>query len=367
MMMQTLAILGAAYRELNARKLFWLAIALSGAVVALFASLGINEQGVTFLTWTFESPVFNSRLLPRENFYKLLFVNVGLEWWIGLLSTLLALVTTAGIIPDLVSPGSVDMMLAKPISRTRLFLTKVGTGLLFTALQVSVFALATIVAIGIRGGVWEWSLLVAVPLSVLFYSYLYCVCALVGVLTRSTVASLIVTLLFWAVVFAVHSAESISTFGRVGTELELQKLEERVAALEKSMPEDASADEDDDAAELERLRERRTAVADASAKWNEAHWWFYTTMTVLPKTAETLSLAERWLVEAAALPRPDEDEPVRGPRRAFVSREVKRGDFARALEEEERSRSVWWVLGTSLIFEAAVLGLATRIFVRRDY
>jgi len=165
----------------------------------------------------------------------------------------------------------------------------------------------------------------------------------------------------------VHSAESISTFGRVGTELELQKLEERVAALEKSVPEDASADEDDDAAELERLRERRTAVADASAKWNEAHWWFYTTMTVLPKTAETLSLAERWLVEAAALPRPDEDEPVRGPRRAFVSREVKRGDFARALEEEERSRSVWWVLGTSLLFEAAVLGLATRIFVRRDY
>jgi hypothetical protein len=35
--------------------------------------------------------------------------------------------------------------------------------------------------------------------------------------------------------------------------------------------------------------------------------------------------------------------------------------------EKTRERSVWWVLGTSLLFEAVVLGMACFIFVRRDF
>ena len=39
----------------------------------------------------------------------------------------------------------------------------------------------------------------------------------------------------------------------------------------------------------------------------------------------------------------------------------------RSLMKEIRSRSVWWVVGTSLGFEAVVLALAAWIFSRRDY
>ena len=157
-MMQTIAIFVSAYRELSARKIFWLALAISLFVVGIFASLGINETGISFFGWTFESPLFNTNTTSPETFYKLLFVNLGVDWWLGVLSTLLALVTTCGIIPDLVAPGSIDLLLAKPITRTRLFLTKYCTGLLFAALQVFVFTSASFFVIGIQASRKDCSL-----------------------------------------------------------------------------------------------------------------------------------------------------------------------------------------------------------------
>ena len=50
-MRQTLAILLDSYRELNARKLFWITLILSGLIVVSFSLVGINEKGPTFLWW----------------------------------------------------------------------------------------------------------------------------------------------------------------------------------------------------------------------------------------------------------------------------------------------------------------------------
>ena len=52
----------------------------------------------------------------------------------------------------------------------------------------------------------------------------------------------------------------------------------------------------------------------------------------------------------------------RGPRNRGNEAEVQR-----EMLEELRSRSVWWVVGTSLAFEAVVLLIAAWIFCRRDY
>ena len=70
----------------------------------------------------------------------------------------------ASIFPDFVDRGSIDLMLSKPIGRTRLFFTKFLTGLLFAGLQVTVFTLASFLVIGLRGGDWEPWIFIAVPL-----------------------------------------------------------------------------------------------------------------------------------------------------------------------------------------------------------
>jgi hypothetical protein len=90
---------------------------------------------------------------------------------------------------------------------------------------------------------------------------------------------------------------------------------------------------------------------------------------VVPKTFETTRLLERWIyrdpgeAEAAAGIR---DEDARGP---ADPRDQRQGMVAGARESERevRHRSVAWIIGTSLAFEAVAVGLAAWIFCRRDY
>ena len=54
-MTQTLAIFYDAYRSLNARKVFWIALIMSLLVAGAFALVGINEKGISIFGVTFET------------------------------------------------------------------------------------------------------------------------------------------------------------------------------------------------------------------------------------------------------------------------------------------------------------------------
>ncbi|MFZ9688263.1 MAG: ABC transporter permease [Phycisphaerales bacterium] len=352
---QTWAIVVAAYRELNARKLFWLSLVLSCIIVAAIAGLGLDEEGITVFGWTFESPFFNASVVPPATFYKLLFTNLGVEWWLGLGSTVLALVSTAGIIPDLVSGGAIDMMLSRPIGRGRLFLTKWMTGLLFTSLQVLVFTGACFLVIGLRGGSWEPSLFLAVPLVVLFYSYLFVFCALVGLLTRSTVASLLLTMVFWFLVFGVQSGEALTNWGRTASAMEIASYETEILRREAEDPKDPY---------LEDLLEERDAQAADDANWRLAHGIFMGVMAPLPKTGETLDLLERLLVDRSGIQVAERERRGEG---VFGSNRVRNREVRSAIDDQAVQRSLWWTIGTSLVFEGVMLAACVWIFRRRDF
>ena len=163
-MSQSLSMLIDAYRELNHRKLFWVTLGISGLVVAAFAMIGNNEEGLTILHWTIDAPLLSTQIISTPDFYKLIFSLLGVQYWLGWFATILAIISTASIFPDFIGSGSIDLLLSKPIGRMRLFLTKFLTGLLFATLQVTIFTLAAILVIGIRGGEWVPWLLVSVPL-----------------------------------------------------------------------------------------------------------------------------------------------------------------------------------------------------------
>jgi hypothetical protein len=356
---QTVALFLDAYRDLNSRKLFWLSLIISGLVVAIVGVLGINERGVTIFGATLEIAFFNTTFISPEVFYKLLFSNLGIKMWLSWLATILALVSTASMIPDLVAGGSIDMMLSKPISRTRLFLTRWSTGLLFVGIQSAVFVVACFLIIGIRGGAWEPSLFLAIPVLVIFFSYLFCVCALVGLLTRSTIASLIITLIFWMVVFGLQWAESITNLGRIASHLE-------ITALEGSIDRMSAVQEGDEAdLDVERLTEELSDAKDSHGRWKAFYWPIYSVVTVLPKTSQTTDWLERQLVESAKLRRSqDDDENLR----MFGSRRVKRKAFEEAVYQDAADRKgALWTIGTSLGFEAVTLAFCVWYFRRRDF
>ncbi len=64
MMTQTLALLLDAYRELNAKKMFWVVLILSALVVIAFAGTGINERGITMFGMQFQSEL-NTTIIPK--------------------------------------------------------------------------------------------------------------------------------------------------------------------------------------------------------------------------------------------------------------------------------------------------------------
>jgi hypothetical protein len=95
--------------------------------------------------------------------------------------------------------------------------------------------------------------------------------------------------------------------------------------------------------------------------------------TMLPKTTETVQLTERTLVDLAELEMMM-DESGSGNDGMRASREdrdlgvnIDSDDVARELVRKQRSRSVAWIVGTSLLFEAFILSIACWIFCRRDY
>jgi len=405
MISQTIAIFVDSYRELSAKKIFWLATAISGVVVLVIAAAGYTESGNLAIVGQETSIPLEPIYPDREVFYKSLFVNFGLAVWLAWGATILALASTAGVFPDFVAGGAIDLALSKPITRTRLFLTKYFAALLFAALQVAVFSSLCFLVIGIRGGAWEPAIFLAIPIIVLFYSFLYCMCALFGIVTRSAMTALVLTLLMWFVVFVVHAAEAGLLTWRTHAETRVQIYETTIAKIEGESeetpgtdPRDARAESDQNnarqvqtrtnpfepfirfndegvsAIRLERAKNNLDKAKEAAENARYYHRISLTVKTALPKTAETIALLERWLIDEADLPSFQEDEPVQVnlsiAEDEEMPEELQRAEdrIVRAeMQREYRARSPLWILGTSLAFEAAVLGIAVWRFNRRDF
>ena len=379
---QTAALLVDAYRELNAKKLFWITMVLSCVIVLVMACLGIGKRGVTFLGWDLSFIPITSDTLKPNVFYKVLFSNLGIGVWLSWAATILALISTAGTIPDLISGGAIETLLSKPISRVRLFLTKYAAGLLFVALQVFVFSLGSFLVFGLRAGLWEPALFLAVPIVVVFFSYLFCVCALIGLVTRSTITSLLVTILFWFMLFILNAGDATLTQFRTMYELMISKEQDRIALMEKNTAKVLREQRERDGEPVEGWTPTRDeiiaanpflrTIADRQERreddLKELVFWsdlVYGIKTALPKTNETIALLERNLIDLSELQLPEDETPKINLEDEDVR--IDPGELSRAVQEKFRSRSVRWVVGTSLGFEAFVLGVCCLIFARRDF
>lgn len=394
MLTQTLAIFTDAYRELNARKLFWITLGLSGLVVAVCACLGVNARGLTFLAWEIPTPPgFDSTTTPPAVFYKLLFTSLGIGIWLTWAAMILALVSTASIFPEFVSGGSIELTLSKPIGRLRLFITKYIAGLLFVALQVGLFSTACFFLIGLRGQSWEPRVFLAIPIVVAVFSYLFSIMALLGIVTRSTIASLLVTLLIWLGLFLINTADSVTVMARERAAMQVEfrgrtveRLERRVDRLERTArvrleeqariegtevgpltPEALEAESPELVTVRAELERARRDMQDAERSRRTAQRWAQgaaIVKTVLPKTAETGGLLERSLLSKEDLERMQRNRGDNDFEEGFG---VDQQELGSRVQDAFRSRPTWWVVGTSLGFEVVILGIAGFIFCRRDF
>jgi len=368
-MRQFLAMIIDAYRELNSKKLFWIILGLSGITVLFYASIGFNDTGMTMFFGLMD---VENEMLTRDSFlsrilYRSIFSTFILGIWLAWIATILALISTASIFPDMVAGGSIDLMLSKPIGRVKLFFYKYLASMLFVVLQVSIFCVGVFLSLGFRLNDWEWRIFAAIPLVTVFYSYLFSICVLFGVWTRSVLTALLLTFLFWFSTYSINTTETIVNLFKTQLVMEVESLDEEISTLQiDSMPENVAVQ-----TRLGTIQTERDEKQETIDKIEQWHRPVRVAQAILPKTGETIALLDRWLRRETDINIMDiftggVAMDNQGDFRRSKSKDEDR-EVERRMEVEYEARSEIFIIGTSLAFEAVVLALACAIFVRRDF
>lgn len=195
-------------------------VAFEAAFAGLVEASPPTSLQFRYLIWDilFPLPVSKTQLTQT--------VLTNLPWLIdkGLLSIglLVAILVTAPIIPQTFEPGSLHLLLSKPISRSMLYVTKFFGGCAFIMVS-SIYLFAGLWLIfGSRLGIWEHRLLWCIPLYTFVFAVYYSVSSLAGLIWRNTIVSIAVTMIFWATCWSVGVSKD--SMAGVITKFRLQRL-----------------------------------------------------------------------------------------------------------------------------------------------
>jgi len=358
-------------RYLRSRFMFWIVLALSAlGAVALFATYSFTPEGIRFLWF---NPIENEALRAGEPGSRLfvlgLFNGTFLKIWLGWGAMILALVSTASIMPDFLRGGSIDLSLSRPIRRPVLFVYKYIGILLFALIQLTIAVGLAYLIIGIRFDMWFPKALLAIPLLLLQFVYLSCIAAFLAVLTRSTIASLLGTILVWFVVFLIQFASNSLTENTAALESLVQTQRQRIEKGERII---ADADQPSQRVidRLEGIRaelESNQRVLDGISPWESK---LRRVELFVPKTGDLQKILARE-VEAPVGGQffellganNDDMRPASIDDEQWADMQNAGKDGSKAVREFSAAVSI----GSSLAFCLGLLGLATWRFSRRDY
>jgi ABC-type transport system involved in multi-copper enzyme maturation permease subunit len=156
---------------------------------------------IHYAIWTLPFPL----PLTQQQFAQSLVTNLPyyFDKFVLSIGLLIAIIITANMVPDTFEPGSLNLLLSKPISRWGLFTAKFFGGCVFIALCASYLFVGVWLWLGLGMGVWDRAILLSIPLYVIVFAIYFAVSAVVGLLFRSPIVSVILTLLFWVACFTV--------------------------------------------------------------------------------------------------------------------------------------------------------------------
>lgn len=206
--MRTLLALAAdTLRALCSRRLFWLHVWLSIATALVFASIRGTPDGWSagFGMRSLSSPWLRDGT-PWESTLHCWVLSRAVRWWVAGAGVLMTLFATAAVLPESLESGQAAILMPKARRRSILLAGRfLGTIAYFVILTAFAIALLFLV-LRWHMNLWEWRLWLALPAALLLYAPLQAVATLMGVLTKSTTAAVLVALLFGAAATALQEA-----------------------------------------------------------------------------------------------------------------------------------------------------------------
>ena len=203
--MQLTALISDTYRSLKSRGLYWVMLWMSIVLGVIYASLGCNESGWYLFFGVLKFP--SSFLHAGTEWEKSLLMTTLdglLDYWMLTWALVMAMFSASTIFPDSMRQGAIDLVLSKPVSRFKVFISKYCGALLFVAVQALVLACLCFLSLFFRLQILYWPVFWVVGLAVLIFSFIFCFNVLMGVLTNNSMAALLLTMLFWSSLWLVQ-------------------------------------------------------------------------------------------------------------------------------------------------------------------
>ncbi|HEY3226960.1 MAG TPA: ABC transporter permease [Planctomycetota bacterium] len=155
-----------------------------------FTLEGAHEISLFFGAW-------KDRLPWSLAVYLILVEVIVAQWVAGFFGVILAVIFTAGFVPAMLQKGTLDLLLAKPVRRPLVLLTKYAGGLFYVLIPATLLIGGCWLMISWRSGYFNYGFLVSIVVLGIVFAVLYSFTLLMGVLTRSTIASILLTIGLW--------------------------------------------------------------------------------------------------------------------------------------------------------------------------
>jgi ABC-2 family transporter protein len=157
-------------------------------------------------------------------------LTTTMGWIVGVFGMIAAILVTSTIIPQMFEPGSITLLLSKPVSRSLLLTAKFLGGCAFVFFNVALLIVGLWLIAGLRFGIWNRGMLWCIPIFLFMFLIYYAVSALTGLIWKSAVISVVITVLFWIACFVVDLVHGVME-GAVLEQLRITRIVEADGAL----------------------------------------------------------------------------------------------------------------------------------------
>jgi ABC-type transport system involved in multi-copper enzyme maturation permease subunit len=127
----------------------------------------------------------------------------------GTLGVFFSVAATAFFMPRILEKGAADVVFSKPVSRLALMLSRYCAGLLFVSILAVALVGGTCLGFRVVSGYADFGFLWSIVTLVYLFAVYHAVSLVSGVFTRSTIAAVLMTVLFFVVNLIVHGGWSV--------------------------------------------------------------------------------------------------------------------------------------------------------------
>jgi len=198
-------VLDAFYQVVD-NKIFRLLLVLEALIVGFFFLVGFGKDEVRILFGVWRVPYENLFAIGGQHFSAnadlqgIMIQRVqGLlvEGLSGSIGMIVCLSATSFFLPRMLEKGAADIVFSKPVSRLALMLSRYVSGLLFVGLLAILGVTGVWIGLLVSSGYNDPGVLWGALTLVYVFAILHAVSIWVGVLTRSTVAAMLISIVFF--------------------------------------------------------------------------------------------------------------------------------------------------------------------------